>query len=45
MLVASKCRSPGSDTGTAAVTHTTQGNVGHNTTTPVPFSEASGHRS
>lgn len=43
MLVASKCLSPGSGTGTAAVAHTAQSNVGHDTTTPVLFSEASGH--
>lgn len=45
MLVASKCWSASSDTGTAAVIHTTQSNVGHDTNTPVLLSEASGHRS
>lgn len=37
VLVAGKCLSPSSDTGTAAVTHIAQGNVGHDTTTPVLF--------
>lgn len=45
MLVASKCLSPSSATGTAAVAHTAQSNAVHDTNTPVPFSEASGHRS